>query len=242
MKTLTNISTVILAALTMVQFATPAQAAERIRTYNSIGEIADAITLKIPNNDEVLILDLQDLGGSVNHLNRHLSNQLTVALSNTSRVKVVDRQLIETLIAERKLAEAGLINDNGAIVIGKMVGAKSVIYGTAFEIGKKVTLNMKIADIENGVILGGLNCELKKDKSLKSLAATSFKIHETKKVSELELRVSEIRMEQAIKERIRTAELKKNPTQTVRAAGIDRNDASAEPTIWDKLQYSGDLE
>ena len=66
---------------------------------------------------------------------RELAGMLSNELSNTGKFRVVEREKLDKVLEEQDLAEAGRVNKATRAKVGKVTGAKYLIFGTvsAFE-------------------------------------------------------------------------------------------------------------
>jgi curli biogenesis system outer membrane secretion channel CsgG len=66
---------------------------------------------------------------------RELAGMLSNELSNTGKFRVVEREKLDKVLEEQDLAEAGRVNKATRAKVGKLTGAKYLIFGTvsAFE-------------------------------------------------------------------------------------------------------------
>jgi curli biogenesis system outer membrane secretion channel CsgG len=66
-----------------------------------------------------------------------LQSSLTAALFKTEKIRLVERQRMEAVAAELKLAMTGLTDMNTAMQVGKQLGAKYVILGSVTALSVK---------------------------------------------------------------------------------------------------------
>ncbi|MCG3204882.1 MAG: hypothetical protein KCHDKBKB_01599 [Elusimicrobia bacterium] len=134
----------------------------------SVTTIAKQTYKKIPDKSAVLVMDFQDLDGRTTYFGKYLADQLNIALSNLGAT-VLERRSIGTVLEEKKLSDIGLLDEKTVIGIGKILGAKTVMYGTVTELKSLVGVNIKIVDVEKGILHGGVNHEIRKNKEFFSL-------------------------------------------------------------------------
>lgn len=151
----------------------------------SVRILSDQIGKIIPDNSALLVLDFQDLDGKTTYFGRYLSDQLHTALSNRKGISVIDRQSIETLLKERRLAEVGIVDEKTAAKIGKAVGANTIVLGRFTDLESTIQVNAKLVGIEKGVVLGGESLEIKKTKKVTSLLDSFLK--EDREIEERQL-------------------------------------------------------
>ena len=84
-----------------------------------------------------------------------LADLISAQMSSKKGFKLVERQRIEKILSEMNLGQAGMINQNTAVQIGKMLGANVMAFGSFSTLGKKVLLTMRLVKVETGEIVGG---------------------------------------------------------------------------------------
>ncbi|HXT69644.1 MAG TPA: FlgO family outer membrane protein [Vicinamibacterales bacterium] len=115
---------ILLVAVTVGQTST--QNGELVRAAS---DLAARIAALAPGTT-VGVVDFTDLQGRKTELGRSLSEELSVALVNTSKgLRIIDRANIRELLAEQKLAQQGVIDERTAAQLGKIAGLRVVITG-----------------------------------------------------------------------------------------------------------------
>jgi len=77
---------------------------------------------------------------------------LTAMLSGESGITLVERDSIMQTLREHELNLTGLVNDETAIKVGKLVGAKIMVTGRAFRLGKDMFITAKLIGTETSLI------------------------------------------------------------------------------------------
>jgi len=77
---------------------------------------------------------------------------LTTELSTREGMRVIERQNLQVLLQEQRLALSGRVDENTAIEIGRMVGAQYVIHGQVTSIGETTRMDMRAVDAETGEV------------------------------------------------------------------------------------------
>jgi curli biogenesis system outer membrane secretion channel CsgG len=82
-----------------------------------------------------------------------LQASLTAALFKTEKIRLVERQRMEAVAAELKLAMTGLTDANSAMQLGKQLGAKYVIMGSVTALSvKDEWRSVKIAEKTDRIV------------------------------------------------------------------------------------------
>jgi hypothetical protein len=68
-------------------------------------------------------------------------------------MRVIERQNLQTILQEQRLALSGRVDESTAIEVGRMVGAKYVIFGQITSIGDMTRMDMRAVDVETTEVL-----------------------------------------------------------------------------------------
>ena len=112
---------------------------------------------KKPAADHKLTVAVLDFAGSdaANpNVGSDLAAALTAMLSGESGITLVERQSLAQVLREHELNLTGLVTDDQAIKVGKLVGARLTVTGLAFRLGKDMFLTAKIIGTETSLIEG----------------------------------------------------------------------------------------
>lgn len=110
--------------------------------------------VKIINSVTVAIIDFAtDAPGNPN-LGRQISDILTARLSIYDQFRLVERQKLEDLLREHQLNLTGMVDTNQAVKVGKMLGARIIIFGRAFVVDKDLYIVAKIVGTETSRVKG----------------------------------------------------------------------------------------
>lgn len=142
-------STVVVAALAAVALAVqeaPAQTTDDLPT--------------------VAVMDLTgfmlgEAGNSVN-LGKAVSAMLVTEFSGRPGLRVVDRQKLNDLLTEQKLALSGRVDEATAIKVGKMLGAQYIFFGQVSSFGDQLRMDIRVDNTETGEVLEAMK---KRDKT-----------------------------------------------------------------------------
>jgi Curli production assembly/transport component CsgG len=136
--------------------------------------IVQVLSEKVIENrvQRIAVADFTDLEGRITKLGLFISEELNTFLPEAGfrnvswggfdrfgqkvrRFEVIDRSRISLLMRENKLNSTGLTDPDNAVKLGKLAGIEALVYGSIIPFGKKsVRVNIKILDLQRGVILG----------------------------------------------------------------------------------------
>jgi TolB-like protein len=100
----------------------------------------------------VAVLEFSAKDPSNPALGKQISEALTAGLANQKAVNLVDRQSMQRIVQEHALNLSGLVDSDKAVQIGKLVGARIMITGSAFTLGKKLFITSKLIGTETSLM------------------------------------------------------------------------------------------
>ena len=104
----------------------------------------------------VAVLDFESIG-SEEHLGKAVAEIMRTELVGTHQFRVVERAQINQAISEQKLQKSGMIDDQSAVELGKLLGADLIIIGSVVKIGTAYTINSRMIDTKTGEARLGKN-------------------------------------------------------------------------------------
>lgn len=87
-----------------------------------------------------------------------VQEKMISGLVNQGIFRVIERQQLEKVLAEQKLQMSGVIDNNSAVEIGKMLGADGIMVGSVTEYGRtiypkaRLTVNVRVIEVKTGLI------------------------------------------------------------------------------------------
>lgn len=95
------------------------------------------------NQTETAALDLGEL----------LANKVIEALAESGRWTVVEREQLILALEELNLSSTSMVLDSTRLEIGKIVGAKYMVFGSYMQMMQMMRLNLRLVDVETGRVL-----------------------------------------------------------------------------------------
>jgi len=86
-------------------------------------------------------------------LAKGLADMLITDLSTSKDFKLVERERLQALVAEMKLAKQGLIDRKTAQKMGKLLGADAILMGTMTALDPQLRLDARIVTVEAGEVM-----------------------------------------------------------------------------------------
>lgn len=103
----------------------------------------------------IAILNFQNNSGNteMNYLENAIPEMLITNLSTSTKIAIVERTKINHILDEQKLVLSGAIDEDMVIKIGKLVGARQLLYGSIFGANDLLRIDARICDATNGKVL-----------------------------------------------------------------------------------------
>ncbi|MGC8809216.1 MAG: CsgG/HfaB family protein [bacterium] len=102
------------------------------------------------------VWDLDDLSpGSAGrpHLGELLTGQIIESLKRKGQYIIVERERLLLILEEQRLGTTSLVDENTRLKLGRLLGAKRMIFGGYQVIGDQMRLDLRLLDVESGKIL-----------------------------------------------------------------------------------------
>jgi hypothetical protein len=96
----------------------------------------------------VAIMDFESAAPGNPELGTQISDIMTARLSIYDQFRLVERKKLEELLKEHQLNLTGMVDTNQAVKVGKLVGARIMIFGRAFPVDKDLYLVAKLVGTE----------------------------------------------------------------------------------------------
>jgi len=110
--------------------------------------------LKALTSIPVAIIDFESNAPGNPELGQQLSDILTARMSIYDQFQLVERKKLEELLKEHQLNLTGMVDTDQAIKVGKMLGAKIMVFGRAFPVDKDLYIVAKIVGTETSQVKG----------------------------------------------------------------------------------------
>ncbi|OGF44829.1 MAG: hypothetical protein A2231_12615 [Candidatus Firestonebacteria bacterium RIFOXYA2_FULL_40_8] len=86
-------------------------------------------------------------------LGKGFAEFVSVELSSSRDVLLVERQKLQQIINEQKLSLTGLIDENHRVEVGKLISADYFIFGSIFDIAGKMSLVYRVIETSTGKVI-----------------------------------------------------------------------------------------
>lgn len=118
---------------------------------------------------KIAIIEFSNLDGQVTEFGKFLAEELITRLFMTNRFEVVERQMLNKVLAEQNLGTSGLIDDESAVSLGKILGVQAIVSGSITDMGSFLKINSRLISTENGSLFSVASVKIFKDSSVKKL-------------------------------------------------------------------------
>lgn len=136
-----------------------------------IGELSKQISDGLTENQKqtIAVVEFVDLEGRVTNFGRFVAEELITRLYQTKKFKVIERQLLNKIVAEQKLSLGGMIDQTSAQKLGKLLGVDAIASGTVTDLGKSLRINARLISTGTGEVFAVAATEIAKDDSVTAL-------------------------------------------------------------------------
>jgi len=116
----------------------------------ALNKAVEALIADLPNNSTIAILNMQSSDPKASEF---AVDELEYKLVNSKKFKIADRRRIEQIRKEQNFQISGEVDDNSAVSIGKILGARIVITGSISGSGNAQRLYLRVLDVQTGQII-----------------------------------------------------------------------------------------
>lgn len=108
---------------------------------------------------KIAVLDFEVIGDKLEttDMGAILSEWFITSIVKSGRFDVVERAMLQKIISEQKLSSTGLIDEDSATKLGKLLGVKVIISGSVLKIHDSIEINSRVISVESGSIIAADN-------------------------------------------------------------------------------------
>jgi TolB-like protein len=117
----------------------------------------------------IAIADLVNDDQSVSKLGRYIADKLTPYFSRSEQFSVLERAIIDKVIAEQQFQVSSFVDESSTQAFGKLLGAETIISGSVSELNDVFYINAKVVGVTYGNLLTSVDVEVDKDSRLTAL-------------------------------------------------------------------------
>jgi len=117
----------------------------------------------------IAVVDFRSLGLD-EFVGQTIAEIIRTELIGTGKFKVLERGALQKVLEEQQLSMSGVADEQTAVKVGKLVGAKFVVVGSISKLGVNYILNSRLVDVESGEAVQGKSFQGKNENELPSMA------------------------------------------------------------------------
>jgi TolB-like protein len=143
----------------------------------AIKKLADkvAISMAEKNKTKIAVIPFQDLSSdAVTTFGKYIAEELTTALFNSGKFNIVERNLLNKVLDELKLAQSGAVDPSSAKELGKITGVDAVVTGTIQDLVNRVAVNCRLIETQTGNIFAAASEKITKDETIAKLLSQTI--------------------------------------------------------------------
>jgi curli biogenesis system outer membrane secretion channel CsgG len=107
-----------------------------------------------PATVAILYFDYEGKTPGLEVLRKGLAQMLITDLSSSPAFQIVERERLEALLAEQKLAATGKLDPATATRVGRLLGARYMVMGGYFDLNDALRVDARLVEVETGRIVG----------------------------------------------------------------------------------------
>jgi TolB-like protein len=130
-----------------------------------------------PGADEPMVIAVADFlndDGKISKLGRYTAEKLTPYFTRSDQFQVLERALIDKVIAEQQFQVSAFVDESATQEIGKLLGAETIVSGTISELNDAFYFNAKVVDVAHGKLLTSIDVEVDRTGRLVALYSTAL--------------------------------------------------------------------
>jgi TolB-like protein len=114
----------------------------------------------------ILYFDYQGKDEQMGMLRKGLAQMLISDLSGSDRFQIVERDRLQEILDELKLAQSNQIDKSSAAKIGKLLGARYMVMGGYFDLMGTLRVDARVVEVETGKVIRSIGSNSKPDQFL----------------------------------------------------------------------------
>jgi TolB-like protein len=108
---------------------------------------------------KIAVLDFEMIGDKMEtaSMGAIISEWFITGIVKSGRFDVVERAMLQKILSEQKLGTSGMIDEQSAAALGKVLGVKAIISGSLLKLQDAVDINARVISVESGSIIAAEN-------------------------------------------------------------------------------------
>jgi len=122
----------------------------------------------------IAVADFVNDDGKISKLGRYMAEKLTPYFTRSDQFQVLERALIDQVIAEQQFQVSAFVDESSTREIGKLLGAETIVAGTISELNDAFYFNAKVVKVSSGKLLTAVDVETDRTGRLVALYSTEL--------------------------------------------------------------------
>lgn len=142
-----------------------------LKIEDAILELTNQLSASLRNTQfkRIGIAEFTPTGGAGIKLGPYLSDKLTAGIAQSGNVEIIERSKLDLIIAEQRLGQTGLVDENSAQQVGRLLGIQAFVLGNYTVVGKYVDVNARLVDAGTGKVVSVSSVKIKKEDDIAEL-------------------------------------------------------------------------
>lgn len=132
------------------------------------------VSLSQKQKSKIAVVEFSDINGETTQFGRYVAEELITRLYRTGKFNVIERQLLNKVMAEHRLNLSGVVDPESAREIGNILGADAIATGSITDLGENVKINARLISTETGQLISVAAVKITKNRTVQNLMGESF--------------------------------------------------------------------
>jgi len=132
------------------------------------------VSLSQKQKSKIAVVEFSDINGEISQFGRYVAEELITRLYRTGKFDVIERQLLNKVMAEHRLNLSGVVDPESAREIGNILGADAIATGSVTDLGTTVKINARLISTETGQLISVAAVKVKKNMTVQNLLGESL--------------------------------------------------------------------
>jgi curli biogenesis system outer membrane secretion channel CsgG len=115
-----------------------------------------SVQAELPEGSSVAVWDFEYLGPEPNahqNLSEVLSAKVIETFEESGRYEIVEREQLLLALEELQIGSSSLADESTRLRIGRIVGAKYMVFGTYFVLNESMRIDLRLVEVETGSVV-----------------------------------------------------------------------------------------
>lgn len=114
------------------------------------------ISSQLWSQSRIAVLPFQNnSGSSLEFMSQGMADMFITSFSQHDGLIVVERSRVQALMKEMEFTLSGGVDEESAVELGKLLGAKQIVLGSFMKLGSEIRIDARLVDIESGSVIPG---------------------------------------------------------------------------------------